>query len=86
MTDLLKWTDFGMKALPAVASVIFIVLSSQFVTRSEYLSTSEKFSSRVESVERLLIKMESQAEVDRHQNEILSDHESRIRVLEHPAK
>jgi len=56
------------------------------VTRGEYLATSEKFSGRVESIEKLLIKMESQAEVDRHQNEILADHESRLRDIEHIPK
>ena len=34
------------------------------------------------AIEKLLIKMESQAEVDRHQNEIIADHESRLRTLE----
>ena len=86
MNDLFKWADFAFKALPAIAALIFLMISSQFVTRGEYLATSEKFSGRVESIEKLLIKMESQGEVDRHQNEILADHESRLRDLEHVPK
>jgi hypothetical protein len=86
MNDLFKWADFAFKALPAIAAVVFLIISSQFVTRGEYLATSEKFSGRVESIEKLLIKMESQAEVDRHQNEIIADHESRIRNIEHIPK
>jgi hypothetical protein len=46
------------------------------------MATAEKFSGRIEAVEKLLIKMESQAEVDRHQNEILADHEARLRTQE----
>jgi hypothetical protein len=86
MNDLFKWGDFAFKALPSVAALVFLIISSQFVTRGEYLATSEKFSGRVESIEKLLIKMESQAEVDRHQNEILADHESRLRDIEHIPK
>lgn len=82
MSDWLKYGDFLLKALPAAAALIFIIISQSFVTRSEYLTTSEKFSGRVEAIEKLLIKMESQAEVDRHQNEIIADHESRLRTLE----
>ena len=86
MNDVLKYADFLLKALPAVAALVFLIISSQFVTRGEYLATSEKFSGRVESIEKLLIKMESQAEVDRHQNDILADHESRLRDIEHIPK
>jgi hypothetical protein len=86
MNDIFKWADFAFKALPAIAALVFLIISSQFVTRGEYLATSEKFSGRVESIEKLLIKMESQAEVDRHQNEIIADHESRIRDIEHIPK
>jgi hypothetical protein len=84
MTDhLSKWLDIGLKAAPLLAVGIMALLSGQFVTRSEYLTAAERFSGRLEAVERLLIKMESQAEVDRHQNEILADHEARLRVIEH---
>ena len=83
MTDhLTRWLDLGLKAAPLLAVVIMALLSGQFVTRSEYLGAAEKFSGRLEAVERLLIRMESQAEVDRHQNEILTDHETRLRVIE----
>ena len=83
MSDLLKWTDFALKALPALAALVFLLISSQFVTRSEYLATSEKFSGRLEAVEKLLIKMESSAETDRRHDALLADHETRLRDLEH---
>jgi hypothetical protein len=82
MNDLFKWADFAFKALPALGVVAFLLISQSFVTRTEYMATAEKFSGRIEAVEKLLIKMESQAEVDRHQNEILADHEARLRTQE----
>ena len=83
MNEFSKWLDVGFKAGPLIAVCIMAILSGQFVTRSEYMTAADRFSGRLEAVEKLLIKMESQAEVDRHQNEILSDHEARIRVIEH---
>jgi hypothetical protein len=83
MTDVLKYGDLLLKVLPAVASVIFIVLSSQFVSRSEFIATSDRFSGRIEQIEKLLIRMESSQEKDRMHDQILSDHETRIRTLEH---
>jgi len=79
---LVKYGDFILKALPAVASVVFILLSSQFVSRSEFIATSEKFSGRIEAVEKLLIRMESSQETDRRHDAIIADHEARIRVVE----
>ena len=83
MSDFFKWSDFVLKALPAAAAVVFIILSQNFVSRGEYLATSERFSGRIESVEKLLIRMESSAEKDRIHDATLADHESRIRALEH---
>jgi len=82
MSDWLKYGDFVLKVLPAVASVVFILLSTQFVSRSEFIATSEKFSGRIEAVERLLIRMESSQETDRRHDAQLSDHEARLRTLE----
>ena len=82
MSDLFKWADFLFKALPAAAALVFLAISSKFVTREEYLSTSEKFSGRIESVEKLLIRMESSAERDRTHDALLADHEARLRTLE----
>ena len=83
MSDFFKWSDFVLKALPAIAAVVFIVLSQSFVSRGEYLATSEKFSGRLEAVEKLLIKMESSADTDRRHDATLADHEVRLRALEH---
>jgi hypothetical protein len=82
MDSLLKYGDFILKALPAVASIVFILLSSQFVSRSEFIATSERFSGRIEQIEKLLIRMESSQETDRRHDAIIADHEARLRVVE----
>ena len=82
MDGVLKWGDFALKALPAAASIVFILLSTQFVSRSEFIATSEKFSGRIEAVEKLLIRMESSQETDRRHDAIIADHEARLRVVE----
>ena len=79
---IMKYGDFILKALPAVASVVFILLSSQFVSRSEFITTSERFSGRIEQIEKLLIRMESSQETDRRHDAIIADHEARLRVVE----
>jgi len=78
----LKYADFLLKALPAAASIVFILLSTQFVSRSEFIATSEKFSGRVEAIEKLLIRMEASADVDKRHDAVIADHETRIRALE----
>jgi hypothetical protein len=82
MDGLAKYLDFLLKAVPAAGVLILLLLQGQFVTRAEYLTTSEKFSGRIESVEKLLIKLESSAERDRLHDQLLADHEARIRALE----
>ena len=82
MDSLLKYGDIILKALPAAASIVFILLSTQFVSRSEFIATSEKFSGRIEAVEKLLIRMESSQETDRRHDSIIADHEARLRVVE----
>ena len=79
---MLKYGDLLLKVLPAVASVIFIVLSSQFVSRSEFIATSDRFSGRIEQIEKLLIRMESSQEKDKQHDQLLADHEARIRAIE----
>jgi len=79
---MLKYGDIILKALPAAASIVFILLSTQFVSRSEFIATSEKFSGRIEAVEKLLIRMESSQETDRRHDAMIADHEARLRVVE----
>jgi hypothetical protein len=82
VTDWKYLLDLCLKALPALAALVFLALSQQFVTRGEYLATSDKFSGRLEAVEKLLIQMtEQNKQNDRQDREIL-DHEARIRALE----
>jgi len=81
--DLIKYFDVGWKLLSAAASLLFILISTQFVSRSEFIATSDRFSGRIEQIEKLLIRMESSQEVDRRHDALLSDHESRLRAIEH---
>jgi hypothetical protein len=82
MNDALRWLDIGLKALPALAALVFLAISHSFVTRDEYLTTSDKFSGRIEQIEKLLIRMESSAETDKRHDAAIADHEGRIRALE----
>lgn len=86
MNDFLRWADIAFKALPALAALVFLAISHSFVTRDEYLATSDKFSGRIEAIEKLLIRMESSAETDKRHDAAIADHEGRIRALEshHP--
>jgi hypothetical protein len=82
MDSWLKYADFLLKALPAAAALVFLLVSQSFVTRTEYIATSEKFSGRIEAIEKLLIKMESSQETDKRHDILLADHEARLRTLE----
>jgi hypothetical protein len=82
MSDWLKYGDLLIKVIPAIGVVAFLLISQSFVTRNEYMATAERFSGRIEAVEKLLIRMESSQETDKRHDLLLADHESRIRGLE----
>lgn len=79
-----KALDIASRWITPVGILLIIVLQSQFVSRGEFESASEKLSGRVEKIEAVLIRMEANAETDRRHDILLSDHEGRLRALERP--
>ena len=82
LQNVIKYFDFFLKiaTLLALASVAF--LGTKFVTHDEFKKASELLDSRVSKIEEVLIRMEANYEVDKRHYYILSDHETRIRLLE----
>jgi hypothetical protein len=77
-----KTLDMAAKLAAPIGVIIMLWLQSQFVTRMEFVKANEKTESRLTKIEEVLIRMESSSEVDRRHDNLLADHESRIRVIE----
>jgi hypothetical protein len=77
-----KTIDTAAKLAAPVGVVIMLWLQSQFVTRVEFSKAYDKTDSRLTKIEEVLIRMEASAEVDRRHDDILADHEGRIRAIE----
>jgi len=77
-----KALDMASRWVTPIGILVVILLQSQFVSRSEFESASEKLSGRVEKIEAVLIRMEANAETDKRHDNLLADHEGRIRGLE----
>ena len=77
-----KALDLASRWVTPIGILVVIILQSQFVSRSEFESASEKLSGRVEKIEAVLIRMEANAETDKRHDNLLADHEGRIRGLE----
>jgi hypothetical protein len=83
MSDgLAKALDIASRWVTPAGIILILVLQSQFVSRGEFESASEKLSGRVEKIEAVLIRMEQNAITDARHDNILNDHENRIRTLE----
>jgi len=80
--NLNKTIDLAAKLAAPVGVVIMLWLQSQFVTRVEFAKAYDKTDSRLTKIEEVLIRMEASAEVDRRHDNLLSDHEGRVRALE----
>jgi hypothetical protein len=80
--NLNKSLDTAAKLAAPVGVVIMLWLQSQFVTRVEFSKAYDKTDSRLTKIEEVLIRMEASAEVDRRHDDILADHEGRIRAIE----
>ncbi len=80
--SLTKTLDLASRWVTPAGILVVIVLQSQFVSRSEFETASQKLSGRVEKIEAVLIRMEANAETDRRHETILADHEGRLRTLE----
>jgi hypothetical protein len=58
--------------------VAVALLGTKFVTKEEFTAAN----SRIEKIEAVLIRMEQNAITDARHDNILNDHENRIRTLE----
>jgi hypothetical protein len=74
--------DIALKVATPLGVCALLVLQTQFVSRQEFVDASVKLSARVETIERVLVRMEASAETDRRHDSALSDHEGRLRNLE----
>jgi len=77
-----KALDIASRWVTPIGILVVILLQSQFVSRSEFESASEKLNGRVEKIEAVLIRMEANAETDKRHDIILADHEGRLRAIE----
>lgn len=74
--------DIVVKLATPVGVVIMLYLQSQFVTRQEFVTASEKLDLRIHKIEEVLIRMEMRDEVDALHSKQIADHEQRLRSLE----
>ena len=81
MNDLAKYFDLGLKIATTFALVAVALLGTKFVTKEEFRDAN----TRIEKIEAVLIRMEVNAETDKRHDNLLADHEARIRALERGA-
>ena len=81
MNDLAKYFDLGLKIATTFALVAVALLGTKFVTKEEFRDAN----TRIERIEAVLIRMEVNAETDKRHDNLLADHEARIRALERGA-
>ena len=81
MNDLAKYFDLGLKIATTFALVAVALLGTKFVTKEEFRDAN----TRIEKIEAVLIRMEVNAETDKRHDNLLADHEARIRALERRA-
>jgi hypothetical protein len=77
-----KALDMGLKLAAPVGVAFMLFMQTQFVTRPEFVKVYERTDTRLTKIEEVLIRMEASAEVDRRHDNLLNDHENRIRTLE----
>ena len=78
MNDLAKYFDVGLKVASTFALLAVALLGTRFVTKEEFTAAN----SRIEKIEAVLIRMEQNAVTDARHDNILNDHENRIRTIE----
>lgn len=77
-----KVIDASSKLAVPIGVAIMLWLQSQFVTRLEFATSTERVDQRLSKIETVLIRMEAGAEMDKRHDAVLLDHENRIRSLE----
>ena len=78
MSDLGKHFDLVLKIATTIALLAVALLGTKFVTKEEFIAANL----RIEKIEAVLIRMEQNAITDSRHDNILSDHEQRIRSIE----
>jgi len=78
MNELSKYFDLGLKIATTVALLAVALLGTKFVTKEEFVAAN----TRIEKIEAVLIRMEQNAITDARHDNLLNDHENRIRTLE----
>lgn len=81
MNELSKHFDTGLKIATTVALLAVALLGTKFVTKEEFVAAN----TRIEKIEAVLIRMEQNAITDARHDNLLNDHENRIRTLERSA-
>lgn len=81
MNDLSKHFDTGLKIATTIALLAVALLGTKFVTKEEFVAAN----TRIEKIEAVLIRMEQNAITDARHDNLLNDHENRIRTLERSA-
>lgn len=76
--EFIRYWDVGLKIITTVALLLVALLGTRFVTKDEFTAAN----SRIEKIEAVLIRMEQNAVTDSRHENILNDHEMRIRSLE----
>lgn len=78
--EFIRYWDIGLKIATTIALIVVALLSTKFVTKEEFVASNQ----RIEKIEAVLIRMEQNAVTDARHDNILNDHEARIRTLERP--
>lgn len=78
MNDLGKHFDLLLKITTTIALIGVALLGTKFVTKEEFTMAN----ARIEKIEAVLIRMEQNAITDARHENILNDHENRLRTLE----
>jgi hypothetical protein len=78
MSDFSRHFDFALKVATTLALLAVALLGTKFVTKEEFVAAN----TRIEKIEAVLIRMEANAETDKRHDNLLADHEGRIRGLE----
>lgn len=76
--EFFKLFDNALKVGTFLALVGVALLGTKFVTKEEFTAAN----SRIEKIEQVLIRMEQNAVTDARHDNILNDHEHRLRTLE----
>jgi hypothetical protein len=80
--DIIKFFDTYWKFLPPLALLFMAYMQTQFVSKNEFQTHTEKIFNRVEKIEQILIRMEASVETDKRHDNVLNDHETRLRIIE----